>query len=893
MKKFLFTLLMALPLSLTVLAADEVTVSVSTPGTLGEQILTKTENLSDVVTLHVGGTINADDATLIRESLTHLRNLDMTNLQLTELPKDFMYNRDTLRTVVFPKVLKTIGERAFYDCDNLESYQMSEGVEAINDYAFYDCQQLNVSKAANTVRTIGEYAFAYCKSIPRWEMPNNLTTLGRSAFYHCENMQQLTLPSTLKVIPNDAFQYVYSLEALTIPEGVEEIGRTAFYQAFWRNESQSAAKQIHLTMPSTLKKIGSEAFAYNYNIVSLVLNEGLETLESECFANTRITEVTVPSTVSYARSPFYQCNTLAKVTCLPIVPPANYDRNFINGTSKNTLANTKLVVPAVSMNEYKLTEGYNRYTSYEATTQSLPTAITIGRDFHLTTVSGLPKMDITMVRDLNNGYSAYSGMGTLTVDGTETLSAGQLSLLYDKYNEKYYKWNNYSSTSDPYGTKAGKSDDYAKSATTLVVNAPMRADAISTAIRFNYDEWHFITLPYNVRVGDIIGLPLDEYGRRVQEGTEVTDYFVIFEYDGNARASMRSGETWKRLTDSDVMQAGKGYILQGWSRHTIPHHYSDGSDYSSDTQPWLSFPALDDASKNKIFLNTDATIAVTPHASELAHNANWNLVGNPYPCYVNGTALGFDGIVTIWNNYREQYEALSMTDDAYVFSPYEAFFVQTAVGQTGIAMSKDGRQISRKIPEVLGARADMAQNSDRKVINITLNPQPSTLNSTGDRTRVVINPAARQDYEIGRDASKMESLSEQTASLYTLQNGVQMAINERPLGEGLVNLGMKVAEVGTYTIALSSEPGISVELIDQQENTVTALNGTSYTFQAKGGQTNSRFVLRIGGTTTGVAEIENGGLKMNDAASYNLNGQRINDSHKGIVVKNGKKFIVK
>jgi len=337
-----------------------------------------------------------------------------------------------------------------------------------------------------------------------------------------------------------------------------------------------------------------------------------------------------------------------------------------------------------------------------------------------------------------------------------------------------------------------------------------------------------------------------------------------------------------------VMQAGQGYIIQATGWYTIPHYYSDGSDYTTSFDPWLRFPALNDPKKNTIFQSSDANIALPAYASELSHNANWNLVGNPYPCYVNGTALGFDGIVTIWNQYRQQYEALNMNDDVYVFSPFEAFFIQAPVGTTSTTMAADGRQTTRKIIEALKARAEVAANADRKVINLTLN------NGTdGDRTRVVINPAAKMDYEIGRDASKMEPLNKNVPSLFSLQNGVQMAINERPLGEGVVNLGFTAATAGTYTIAMSSEPGLDVELIDLQENRTVTLDSEGYTFQTGAGTVTGRFMLRIGnGMVTNVQYVAMPSQQTEQV--YDLQGRRIsNGIQKGVYVKNGKKVVVK
>ena len=66
----------------------EVTVNVETPGTLGDLILQQTENLTDVVTLHVGGTINDADVKTLQERLTRLRNLDAFSCSSPTFPRN-------------------------------------------------------------------------------------------------------------------------------------------------------------------------------------------------------------------------------------------------------------------------------------------------------------------------------------------------------------------------------------------------------------------------------------------------------------------------------------------------------------------------------------------------------------------------------------------------------------------------------------------------------------------------------------------------------------------------------------------------------------------------------------------------------------------------------------
>jgi len=79
------------------------------------------------------------------------------------------------------------------------------------------------------------------------------------------------------------------------------------------------------------------------------------------------------------------------------------------------------------------------------------------------------------------------------------------------------------------------------------------------------------------------------------------------------------------------------------------------------------------------------------------------------------------------------------------------------------------------------------------------------------------------------------------------------------------------------------------------EETVKAINSNVNLSYGGGstepGQARADFFLFLdGGTTTGINSIENGQID-NDAPAYNLAGQKVGKGYKGIVIKNGKKFV--
>ena len=59
------------------------------------------------------GTINEDDWYQIRQ-MPNLIRLDISGLDIAEIPDDALYNRWQIETVILPPSLTTIGSRAFY-----------------------------------------------------------------------------------------------------------------------------------------------------------------------------------------------------------------------------------------------------------------------------------------------------------------------------------------------------------------------------------------------------------------------------------------------------------------------------------------------------------------------------------------------------------------------------------------------------------------------------------------------------------------------------------------------------------------------------------------------------------------------------------------------------------
>lgn len=418
--------------------------------------------------------------------------------------------------------------------------------------------------------------------------------------------------------------------------------------------------------------------------------------------------------------------------------------------------------------------------------------------------------------DLKMHYSSDNTAvrGRLTVDAGTTLSLG-----------KYVQTGNLGNYNNNVATKFTKNGDAYYHPTTLINEGFMRSDSVKVTENFYHNRWHFISLPFNVAVSDI-SMPANTY-------------CALRRYNGEARATGNMDATWQNMKAGDTMEAGRGYILQ-LTRDTNENVSS------------LTFKAENDAHKNDIFVADDAKVSLDEHVSEFAHNHSWNLVGNPYPSFFDTRFIEQGGTITVWNG--NGYSAYSLTDDSYVLMPFEAFFIQKPINESSITFAATGRQHTHEVREIAAARLRRAElHENRQILNITVSNDSQT-----DRTRIVVNERATTGYEDDKDAPKFftdESMS-RAIQLYSIENGVKYAINERPMGNGYATLSLLVPDGGDYTLQVDGNGELigKMAILDTVTGTTWSAADGPLTFFATAGQHDGRFVLAFNGKTTGIGQ---------------------------------------
>jgi len=121
--------------------------------------------------------------------------------------------------------------------------------------------KVTIENTEYQVTTIGSRAFNDFNNIRgTLTIGEGVTTIGSNAFQNI-GVTKVTLPTTLKTIGDEAFEDCCGYETITIPEGVETIGRYAFS---WNGNLRS------IVIPSTVKSMGNHVFYWDTNLSSII-----------------------------------------------------------------------------------------------------------------------------------------------------------------------------------------------------------------------------------------------------------------------------------------------------------------------------------------------------------------------------------------------------------------------------------------------------------------------------------------------------------------------------------------------------------------------------------------------------------------------------------------------
>ena len=231
---------------------------------------------------------------------------------------------------VIPKEVTSIGGFAFNGAKNLTAVIIPAGVTEIGIGAFMNCVKLTSIAIPAAVKTIGRNAFIYCQ-----ELTEIKVEAANTAYTSVDGVLFDKAKKTLIKYPEGRNATAYA-----IPAGVINIEENAF---------DRSEKLTSITIPTSVKKIGEEAFQGS-GLTSAVIPEGVDTISSGLFSwCEKLASVTLPASVKDIRfTAFYGCKSLKSLTVGMKTPPAINENVFM----EVPLANVTLTVPKGSKAAY-------------------------------------------------------------------------------------------------------------------------------------------------------------------------------------------------------------------------------------------------------------------------------------------------------------------------------------------------------------------------------------------------------------------------------------------------------------------------------------------------------------------------------------------------------------
>lgn len=188
-----------------------------------------------------------------------------------------------LSNIRLGKNITYIPEKAFLKCIGIEYIYYTQNLESIGDYAFAYCTTLKSFYQYSEdgdydnekiIKYIGDGAFYCCYKLDRFDFYNGLERLGAEAFYKCFSLKWVTLPQDIVRIERGTFAYCKSLEIVSLPICLEYIGEYAFYGC-------ESIKSLNTGL--NLQSIGVGSFAHCISLESIEFPDTLERVYMSAF----------------------------------------------------------------------------------------------------------------------------------------------------------------------------------------------------------------------------------------------------------------------------------------------------------------------------------------------------------------------------------------------------------------------------------------------------------------------------------------------------------------------------------------------------------------------------------------------------------------------------------
>ena len=239
------------------------------------------------------------------------------DMQIPHIPDGCFKNNLTLTSVILPDSIETIYSDVFWGCKNLKSIHLPEEVSTIGDYCFSGCDSLDSLYIPSkfTKSTLYNYPFVNISNLRKVVVCEDNNTFDSrdncNGIILTENNElvlgaaETVIPRSVKSIGAYAFQGNKSLKSLVIPDSVTKIGTGSFYDCI-------GLKAIEI--PNSITSIGGSAFYNCDNLTSIELPNSITSIGNGAFSGCKkLVFLDLPDKCNYFPS-IYDCTMLKHLT---------------------------------------------------------------------------------------------------------------------------------------------------------------------------------------------------------------------------------------------------------------------------------------------------------------------------------------------------------------------------------------------------------------------------------------------------------------------------------------------------------------------------------------------------------------------------------------------------
>ncbi|WP_278940633.1 PL29 family lyase N-terminal domain-containing protein [Parabacteroides johnsonii] len=264
---------------------------------IGEGVRTSIDHSNKTLTISADSDFNGGKV------LVHATDgSNVVVIELTIKAVVITYIEYTATKQIVPSIDTYLEDRSFYNSETQEGKMAIKG-------------EIEVFDGSNLEGGYGTNSNLNLLSI---KIPDGVEEIKGDAFMGCYNLKKVEFPSSLKTIGMFAFGDTSLENELIIPEGVETIENSAFKC----DNADSKPNYTKLSLPSSIKKIGSQAFSGSSN-------------------NGRN----------------------MSVYCYATIPPQINKNSFRGAYDYNDIS---VFVPSQSVDQYKDASGWSSYTKISA-----------------------------------------------------------------------------------------------------------------------------------------------------------------------------------------------------------------------------------------------------------------------------------------------------------------------------------------------------------------------------------------------------------------------------------------------------------------------------------------------------------------------------------------------